>query len=766
MIELFLTVLNMSLTASYVILFVILVRLLLKKAPKIIAFALWGVVAFRLIIPFSFESMFSLMPRETNAVPIPHDIIYQQSPQINSGIEVVDSFVSQSLPAPTVGASVNPLQIYTEISAYIWVIGIIALLVYSFVSILILKRQLKSAQLIEQNIYESKNLKTPFVLGLIRPKIYLPAGLNATERSYILLHEQTHIQRKDHIIKILAFLVLSIHWFNPLVWIAFILMSKDMELSCDERVLNEMDEGIKKPYANSLLSLATGRHILNGSPLAFGEGNVRVRIKNVLNYKKPRFWMIVFSIIILTVAGIGLMANPKAATIEPTAPELSFEQTVGVDMVELDYASDDIVIFHDYFGLFVYDLESHQIVRSLDLKPLNCHQTQGDNYCDVSVSMDGNTVQLHPMSSENMFVYTISDNTLMEKTHMPMEKPFGSQFVSIEEVINSTKLGNHSHHAVLFDTGEHGYLHAEDGTIGTLSYVRGDKVFRLFDIKASLSDRRPMVMVNGMLYLDTGKHVPVEINDSAIIGEIRSSVDLSEKPTEEGQTNFGSIGSKYAYYEENIVIFINNKWVLFERDNNIYQLNFSEIDYTRIEKLQLNNINIIEEKAIDKNLSAFIFTNNENGEYKGAINLHGKSYYIGQVSMESTPEDLIGIEELQVFGKRAVKFYGILGANYAQAYYWIVEEKTEDSIFQVDGNTIEIDLDSDDKNEIVATIGTIPETRIYKLEEGKVYVSDINKSIGAKSVYLKDEGKKLFEVYFEPNKPEQYVFNKDSFIKK
>ena len=317
--ELFLTVLNMSLTASYVILFVMLVRLLLKKAPKVISYVLWGVVAFRLIIPFSFESMFSLIPRNTNAVPIPHDIIYQQSPQINSGIEIVDSFVSQSLPAPTVGASVNPLQIYTEIAAYIWVIGIIALLVYSLVSILKLKRQLKYAQLIEQNIYESKNLRTPFVLGLVKPKIYLPVGLNATERNYILLHEHTHIQRKDHIIKIAAFLVLSIHWFNPLVWIAFMLMNTDMELSCDERVLKEMNEDIKKTYANSLLSLATERHILNGSPLAFGEGNVRGRIKNVLNYKKSRFWVVLVSVIVLIGVSIALLSNP-----EDSEPELSF----------------------------------------------------------------------------------------------------------------------------------------------------------------------------------------------------------------------------------------------------------------------------------------------------------------------------------------------------------------------------------------------------------------------------------------------------------
>ncbi len=308
--RLFLTVLNMSLMGSYVILFVMLVRLFLRKAPKFILYALWSVAAFRLILPISFESMFSLIPRNANTVPISHDIIYQQGFQINSGIEIIDSFVNKSLTAPTAGASVNPLQFYTEIGTYIWILGIILLLTYSLISIFILKKQLKSAQLIENNIFEAKNLKTPFVLGIIKPKIYLPFGLNIEERRYVLLHEQTHINRKDHIIKVLAFLILSIHWFNPLVWIAFMLMSTDMELSCDEQVLKKMNTDIKKLYANSLLSLATGRHILNGSPLAFGEGNVKGRIKNVLNYKKPKFWVIVLSVIIVITVGIGLLANP------------------------------------------------------------------------------------------------------------------------------------------------------------------------------------------------------------------------------------------------------------------------------------------------------------------------------------------------------------------------------------------------------------------------------------------------------------------------
>ena len=323
--QLFVEILNMSLTASYVIIFVILIRLLLRKAPKAISYTLWGVVGFRLVIPFSFESVISLLPRRINTSPIPQNIIYQENPQINTGIDIMDSVVNNSLPVGTVEASANPVQIVTGIVAYIWILGIIALILYSLASIFKLKRQLKSAKLITLNIYEAKNLKTPFVLGLIRPKIYLPFGLKTEEKEYILLHEQMHIKRKDHIIKPFAFLILTIHWFNPLVWISFILMSKDMEMSCDERVLREMDGENKKSYANSLLSLARKRHILNGSPLAFGEGSVKGRIKNVLSYKKPRFWLIIILVIVVTAVGIGLISNPKSDMVEANIEEKLWE---------------------------------------------------------------------------------------------------------------------------------------------------------------------------------------------------------------------------------------------------------------------------------------------------------------------------------------------------------------------------------------------------------------------------------------------------------
>jgi beta-lactamase regulating signal transducer with metallopeptidase domain len=305
----FLTILNMSLTAGYVILFILLIRLPLKKASKVISYALWSVVAFRLLCPFSFESILSLIPMNTS--PIPQNILYQQTPQINSGITAVDSFVNRSLPVPVATQSANPLQTYAQIGSCIWLLGIAVMIIYSVVSVLLLKSSLKRARFLEGNLYEADNLKTPFVLGIFRPRIFIPAGLSKEEKSYIIRHEQIHIHRLDHIIKPFAFLVLSIHWFNPLVWIAFVLMSTDMELSCDERVLKEMGGDIKKAYSASLLSLATEKRIINGSPIAFGEGNVRGRIKNVLNYKRPAFWAMTAAVIAVICVGVGLMANPK-----------------------------------------------------------------------------------------------------------------------------------------------------------------------------------------------------------------------------------------------------------------------------------------------------------------------------------------------------------------------------------------------------------------------------------------------------------------------
>ena len=307
---LFLTILNMSLKASYVIAFVIVIRLFLKKFPKIYSYVLWFAVLFRLIFPFSFESIFSLIPKNVN---IPQDIAYLPKPEINSGITVIDGAVNNALPLiVTPAASANPMQIWIVIGEVVWIIGIAALLVYSVFTTVKLYRNLKNAKHLEYNIYIIDGYKTPFVFGIVNPKIYLPGRLSESEKSYVLLHEQAHIKRLDHIAKLAFFIVTCIHWFNPLVWIAFYLMGEDMELSCDENVVKQMGSSIKKDYSASLLSMSTGRRILGGSPIAFGENNTECRIKNVLNYKKPTLWVLIVVSIIIVIFIIGLVTNPKS----------------------------------------------------------------------------------------------------------------------------------------------------------------------------------------------------------------------------------------------------------------------------------------------------------------------------------------------------------------------------------------------------------------------------------------------------------------------
>lgn len=312
--NLFTNILNMSLTASYVILFVIACRLFLKKVPKIFSYSLWAVVLFRLICPFSFSSAFSFLKipsSHSNKIEyIPSSVKLISQPEINTGINDVTSSINTSPLSLTTHTGNN--SIYGILST-IWVLGFISLIVYSILSYLILKHKVCASLIVKDNIFQCENISSPFVLGFIRPKIYLPIGLKKTEQTYILKHEQIHIKRFDYLIKPTAFLVLCLHWFNPLVWISFMLMSKDMELSCDERVLKELGTEIKKDYSSSLLSLSVNKNTIKGSPLAFGENNTKTRIKNILNYKKPVFWVIAVSIIAIIFIAIGLITNPSGS---------------------------------------------------------------------------------------------------------------------------------------------------------------------------------------------------------------------------------------------------------------------------------------------------------------------------------------------------------------------------------------------------------------------------------------------------------------------
>ncbi|MFZ2538959.1 MAG: M56 family metallopeptidase [Oscillospiraceae bacterium] len=304
----FISILNMSITASYVALAVILVRTLFKKAPRVFSYGLWSVVMFRLVCPFSFESAFSLLISNTNAIS--KDIISIQTPITNIGNDTINNAISQTINNATQSSNISPIGIVIKISTILWLIGIVVLLGYSIFSYTRLRLRLSSATHLKDNIFETQHIQTPFVLGFLKPKIYLSTEIADNELDYILKHEQTHIKRFDYLIKPIAFLVVILHWFNPLIWVCYFLMSKDMEASCDESVIKYYNEDIRCRYSNSLLSLSAKQN-KPLIPLAFGESNVKFRIKNILKYKKPAFGIIIITVIAVIIVGVGLIINPK-----------------------------------------------------------------------------------------------------------------------------------------------------------------------------------------------------------------------------------------------------------------------------------------------------------------------------------------------------------------------------------------------------------------------------------------------------------------------
>ena len=283
--------LNMSLTASAVILCVLLVRLLLCRAPRVFSYALWAVVLFRLLCPVSLTAGFSLLgltdapvraaaAHATVVEYVPQDVVHAPEPQVVLPVpDGVNDALNTVLPQGEEQTAADPLEAPVAIAALVWLAEVLAMAGYSAVSLVRLRRRLAGAVPLEGNVWLADHISTPFVLGLFRPRIYLPSALPEGERSYILLHERHHIRRLDHIVKLIAFAALCVHWFNPLVWLAFVLLGRDMEMSCDEAVLKKLGESVRADYSASLLSLATGRRIIAGTPLAFGEGDTGSRVK-------------------------------------------------------------------------------------------------------------------------------------------------------------------------------------------------------------------------------------------------------------------------------------------------------------------------------------------------------------------------------------------------------------------------------------------------------------------------------------------------------
>ena len=309
--EFFLKIINMSISASWLIFAVLILRLVLKKAPKWVNVLLWGIVAIRLICPFSFESALSLIP---SAETFPKKIISGPSFDVQSGITPVDNRINDYLgdryfEGVTVPAN-NGNTIMT-ILTIVWTIGILLLVAYTVISYWRLHREIDTAVRYKDNIFQSENVSSPFVLGLIKPRIYLPFKLDGQDMEHVVAHEQAHIRRKDHWWKPLGFLLLTIHWFNPLMWLAYVLLCRDIELACDEKVIKGLSNEQRADYTQALVACSVNRRMIAACPLAFGEVGVKERVKSVMNYKKPAFWVIIIAVIVCVGVAVCFLTNPK-----------------------------------------------------------------------------------------------------------------------------------------------------------------------------------------------------------------------------------------------------------------------------------------------------------------------------------------------------------------------------------------------------------------------------------------------------------------------
>ena len=316
----FIKLLNMSISAGWLILAVIVLRFFLQKAPKWLPCTLWAAVAVRLICPFTFESAFSLIPSAETVSPTV--VRYAPEPSINSGIPTIDGVLNPVISetfAPTPGASVNPLDIWAFAASIIWIIGLVIMLGYAFVNFLRLRGKVQEAVLLQNPVWICDAIKSPFILGIVKPRIYLSSSMDAEQMKYVLAHEKAHLKRGDHFWKPLGYILLAVYWFHPLMWAAYALFCRDIEFACDEKAVKDMSFDGKKAYCHALLSCSMPGRMRVSYPLAFGEGQVKERVKHVLHYRRPAFWTVLATVGVCMAVAVCFLTDPKTDATAETA---------------------------------------------------------------------------------------------------------------------------------------------------------------------------------------------------------------------------------------------------------------------------------------------------------------------------------------------------------------------------------------------------------------------------------------------------------------
>ena len=418
----FLKLLNLSISASWLVLAVLVLRLGSKRSPKWMNVLLWGIVALRLVLPFSIESALSLIPSAETVSPAA--VQFDPAPTITSGVSVIDNAVNPSLSehfAAVPGMSVNPLYVWTEIAGWVWLIGLGAMLLYALVSYLRLRRRVSVSLPIQENIYLCDAISSPFILGIVKPRIYLPSGLDEVQRQNVLAHEQAHLARYDHWWKPLGFALLAVYWFNPLLWLAYALLCRDIELACDERVIRTMDKSAVKTYSTVLLACSMPHKAVISCPLAFGEVGVKERVRNALHYKKPAFWVVAASAIVCIAVAVCFLTNPEHETMK-WAKNLRVDDVVRVELTVMpqvtdkqykDFNADEIAeavaLINKSSGRYISEPESlNGSTMTLYITTADGVQHTVTNNGNIYIRIDGDTYR----STHITWPYTEGDSPL------------------------------------------------------------------------------------------------------------------------------------------------------------------------------------------------------------------------------------------------------------------------------------------------------------------------------------------------------------------
>ena len=600
--EFFLDVVNMSISASWLVLAVLALRLILKKAPRWVNVLLWGIVAVRLMCPFSIESALSLIP-STETIPV--NIGLYTTPAIQSGVSAIDAVVNPAISqsnTPMDGASVNPLQITIAICANIWILGILVMLIYTAVSYWRLRRKVATAVPLRDKIYQCETVKSPFVLGIIKPRIYLPFSMAGENLKHVVAHEQTHIKRKDHWWKPLGFLLLTIHWFNPLMWLAYILLCRDIELACDEKVIVELGNEQRADYTQALVACAVNRRMIAACPLAFGEVGVKERVKSVMNYKKPAFWIVVVAVIACVVVAVCFLTNPAGFQFDEEAHTIvsanhfdmrNADDAVAVEMnpAQISELSSRLAGVKntkrsDEYGGFTpgYQISAH-LEDGTYIRISGYSLSENDM---VDIAWNGDRYVVSDSSFQNYLSRICAGEDISEAT--PDIVTFEAEVLEIHEgyFLVAPEVSWALNSADQIEVPLMNMDPALEPQVGdTIEIVCSGEILETYParlqevysisviIEAKKWNLVPMVMVDGKLYLDTGLSSNADARCGVMDGEITSTVDSSQRPIENNQSNFGAgYGYQIGATEGTIEIYMNGEWWIFATEDVRQELQF------------------------------------------------------------------------------------------------------------------------------------------------------------------------------------------------